>query len=147
VIRATAAGFGIVFGFVLSWTGLADPSFIHKMLSLQTAYPYLLMATSIALTLTATRLLARGRAHAVLTHEPVQWSTLKPERRHVIGGSLFGLGWAMSSACPGPVAAQLGQGFGWGLCTALGIFVGVRVFLRREVAEAHQQTGLAPQAP
>jgi len=112
VIRATAAGFGVVFGFVLSWTGLADPSFIHKMLSLQTAYPYLLMATSIALTLTATRLLARGRAHALLTHEPVRWSTLKPERRHVIGGSLFGLGWAMSSACPGPVAAQLGQGFG-----------------------------------
>jgi uncharacterized membrane protein YedE/YeeE len=147
VIRATAAGFGVVFGFVLSWTGLADPSFIHKMLSLQTAYPYLLMATSIALTLAATRLLARGRAHAVLTHEPVQWSTLKPERRHVIGGSLFGLGWAMSSACPGPVAAQLGQGFGWGLCTALGIFVGVRVFLRREVAQAHRQTGLAPQAP
>jgi uncharacterized protein len=147
VIRATAAGFGVLFGFVLSWTGLADPSFIHKMLSLQTAYPYLLMATSIALTLTATRLLARGRARAVLTHEPVQWSTLKPERRHVIGGSLFGLGWAMSSACPGPVAAQLGQGFGWGLCTALGIFVGVRVFLRREVAQAHQQTGLAPQAP
>ena len=145
MIRATAVAFGIVFGFVLSWTGLADPSFIHKMLSLQTAYPYLLMATSIALTLTATRLLAGGRARALLTHEPVRWSTLEPERRHVIGGRLFGLGWAMSSACPGPVAAQLGQGFGWGLCTAL--FVGVRVFLRREVARERQQTGLAPQAP
>jgi uncharacterized membrane protein YedE/YeeE len=147
VIRSTAAAFGVVFGFVLSWAGLADPSFIHKMLSLQTAYPYLLMATSIALTLTATRLLARGRARALLTHEPVRWSTLKPERRHVIGGSMFGLGWAMSSACPGPVAAQLGQGFGWGLCTALGIFVGVRIYLRREVAQAHQHAGLAPQAP
>jgi len=50
VIRATAAAFGVVFGFALSWTGLADPSFIHKMLSPQTAYPYLLMATSVALT-------------------------------------------------------------------------------------------------
>ena len=147
MIRATAASFGVVFGFVLSWTGLADPSFIHKMLSLQTAYPYLLMATSIALTLTATRLLTRNRARALLTHEPVRWSTIEPERRHVIGGSLFGLGWAMSSACPGPVAAQLGQGFGWGICTALGIFVGVRIYLRGEVARARQQTGLAPQAP
>ena len=131
---------------MLSWTGLADPSFIHKMLSLQTAYPYLLMATSIALTLTATRVLAQRHARALLTHEPVRWSTLKPERRHVMGGSLFGLGWAMSSACPGPVAAQLGQGFGWGICTALGIFVGVRIYLRRELADAREQTGLAAQA-
>jgi uncharacterized membrane protein YedE/YeeE len=136
VIRAAAAGFGVVFGFVLSWTGLADPSFIHAMLSLQTAYPYLLMATSIALTIGATRLLARGGARAVLTGEPVRWSTLRPERRHVVGGALFGVGWAMSSACPGPVAAQLGQGFGWGLCTATGIFLGVRIYLRREAARA-----------
>lgn len=147
MIRAASVAFGVVFGFVLSWTGLADPSFIHRMLSLQTAYPYLLMATSIALTLTATRPLARRQAHALLTREPVRWSTLKPERRHVVGGGLFGLGWAMSSACPGPVAAQLGQGFGWGICTALGIFVGVRVFLRREAARAGQRTALATQTP
>jgi uncharacterized membrane protein YedE/YeeE len=147
MIRAAAVAFGVVFGFVLSWTGLADPSFIHRMLSLQTAYPYLLMTTSIGLTLAATRLLARLHARALLTHEPVRWSTLKPERHHVVGGGLFGLGWAMSSACPGPVAAQLGQGFGWGICTALGIFVGVRIYLRREVARARRQTGLVPQAP
>jgi hypothetical protein len=39
VIRAASVAFGVVFGFVLSWTGLADPSFIHRMLSLRTAYP------------------------------------------------------------------------------------------------------------
>ena len=33
------------------------------------------------------------------------------------------------------------------LGTALGIFLGVRIFLRREVVHARQQTGLAPQAP
>jgi len=133
MIRAASVAFGVVFGFVLSWTGLADPS-------------YLLMATSIALTLAATRLLARRNVRALLTREPVRWSALKPERRHVVGGGLFGLGWAMSSACPGPVAAQLGQGFGWGLCTAVGIFLGVRIFLRREAAQAGQRAELATQA-
>ena len=31
------------------------------------------------------------------------------ERRHVVGSVLFGLGWAVADACPGPVLAQLGQ--------------------------------------
>ena len=31
--------------------------------------------------------------------------------RYIIGGSLFGLGWALVGACPGPMFALLGAGF------------------------------------
>jgi uncharacterized membrane protein YedE/YeeE len=30
---------------------------------------------------------------------------------NVIGGTMFGLGWAITGACPGPLFAQIGSGF------------------------------------
>jgi uncharacterized membrane protein YedE/YeeE len=130
-VRALAAGFGVAFGFLLGWTGFSDPSFIHRMLSLQTAYPYLVMATSIGLSLPVTILLRR--------RAPRTWSRCRPERRHVVGSVVFGLGWAIAATCPGPVAAQLGQGFAWSLCTVAGIVIGIRLYLWRQDAAARER--------
>ena len=32
--------------------------------------------------------------------------------RYLIGGTIFGLGWAMTGACPGPMYTLIGGGFG-----------------------------------
>ena len=34
-------------------------------------------------------------------------------KRHLLAGSIFGLGWALMGACPGPMFVLLGQGFGF----------------------------------
>ena len=51
-----------------------------------------------------------------------------PKRRlhvgTVVGGVLFGIGWAVSGACPGAAFAQLGQGKLWALATLAGIVIG-----------------------
>jgi uncharacterized membrane protein YedE/YeeE len=31
--------------------------------------------------------------------------------RYLLGGSIFGLGWALSGACPGPMVVNIGYGF------------------------------------
>ena len=147
-IRVVSAAFGVAFGFLLSWGKLTDPEVIGRMLRLESAYVYLVMASAIAVGFVGVRLLRRAHARAVLTGEPVRWSTRKPQPRHVYGSALFGIGWAISDACPGPIAAQLGQGFGWSLFTAAGMVGGVLLFLRREepVAEEKPQqatSGLA----
>jgi uncharacterized protein len=49
------------------------------------------------------------------------------QRRHVTGSVLFGLGWAITNACPGPIAAQLGQGLWWGSLTFVGFLLGARL--------------------
>jgi uncharacterized protein len=131
-IRVASAGFGVVFGVLLSWSQLTNPNVIRNALQLEDPYMYLLMASGVAVGFVGVRLLRRFRARAVLTGEPVSWSTVRPERRHVVGSVLFGLGWAISDACPGPIVAQVGQGFGWALVTAAGVVGGVLIYLRRE---------------
>ena len=47
---------------------------------------------------------------------------------------MFGTGWALSGACPGPVATQLGQGVAWSLFTIAGIVTGIVLYKRRQAA-------------
>ena len=60
----------------------------------------------------------------------MQWETVKPERRHVVGSVLFGIGWGVAGTCPGPIATQLGQGIAWGIPTTVGLIGGILLFLR-----------------
>jgi hypothetical protein len=129
-VRVTAVGLGLAFGFVLAWSGMTDPDLIRRMLLLEDAYFFLVMFSSMAVAFTGVRILRRRGARALLTGEPVSWTTNRPARRHVTGSVLFGVGWATSLSCPGPIAAQLGQGMLWSLCTITGIGAGILAHAR-----------------
>ena len=135
-VRAAAIMLGAVFGFALAWSGLTDPDSIRRMLLLEDAYFFLVMCSSMAVAFTGVRLLRARRARALFTGETLSWSTGRPERRHVIGSVLFGLGWATSLSCPGPIAAQLGQGVLWSLCTITGIGLGLVLHARLREQES-----------
>jgi hypothetical protein len=96
---------------------------------------YLLMGGAVTVAFVGARLL-RGR-RALLTGEPIGWSTTRPTRSHLVGSVLFGIGWGISEACPGPTAAQLGAGRALALAVAAGVLVGVR--LQPRLARAAEQ--------
>jgi uncharacterized membrane protein YedE/YeeE len=48
----------------------------------------------------------------------------------VAGSLLFGIGWGVTGACPGPIATQLGQGIAWGVPTTAGLVLGIVLFRR-----------------
>jgi uncharacterized membrane protein YedE/YeeE len=85
-------------------------------------------------------LLRRARARAVLTGEPVAWSREPPRRPHVVGSVIFGVGWALADACPGPIATQVGQGVLWSLFTITGVVAGI-VLAQRAGASAREGAG------
>lgn len=122
--RLVSALFGVAFGAVLAWAQLTDPERIRQMLLLEDAHYYLVMATAFAVGTVGTQLLRRRGAHALVTGDRVAVDVSPLERRHVTGSVLFGLGWAVTNACPGPIAAQLGQGLWWSLVTLLGFLIG-----------------------
>jgi len=47
---------------------------------------------------------------------------------NVIGGLIFGLGWAITGACPGPLFAQIGSGFLVIMVTLLSAIAGTFVY-------------------
>lgn len=139
--RLVAAVFGAGFGGVLAWAQLTDPDRIRQMLLLEDAHYYLMMATAFAVGTLGIRLLLRRRALALVTGEPVSVDSFPVERRHVTGSVLFGLGWAVTNACPGPIAAQLGQGLWWSLLTLAGFLLGAS--LHATLAERAVARGVA----
>ena len=140
-IRAASVAFGIAFGFLLSWGRLTSPDAIRRMLLLEDGYFWWMFFAAVAVAFTGCRLLRALRFRAVLTGEPVRWTTLRPERRHVVGAATFSLGWSIADTCPGPVAAQLGQGLVWSLFTILGVGIGISLYFRRQ-----RQRAAAPEA-
>jgi uncharacterized membrane protein YedE/YeeE len=146
-VRAAAAGFGAVFGFAISWGQFTHPDRIRDMLLLNDAYMYLMLGTAVAIGLIGTRMLLRLRARALITGNLIRWETTRPQRAHVVGAAIFGLGWSVSDSCPGPIAAQIAQGFEWSLFTAAGVGLGVLAYLvrqeRREGAAARGRRAVA----
>ena len=123
---------GLVFGVTLSWTGLSDPDVIRGALLFHEAYLYFFFASAVLVATLGVHLLRRLRTRALLTGERVDWRPEPPHRRHVVGSVLFGGGWALADACPGPIATQVGQGIVWSLFTIAGVVAGIWLFLRRQ---------------
>ena len=121
---------GVVFGVTLSWTGMSSPEVLREALLLDNAYLYLFFASAVATSTLGLWLLRRARARALLTGERVGWVREAPRRNHVVGSVLFGVGWAVADACPGPIATQVGQGVLWSLFTIAGVVAGIALAQR-----------------
>ena len=137
-MRAAGLLIGIGFGFVLGWSRLTDYDVIHEMLMLHKFDVFLMMGSAVATAAVAARLLRACGARSLVGGAPIAWNIAAPTRNHLTGSLLFGIGWAVSGTCPGPVAAQLGRGQLAALFTLAGIFCGVALFgylkRRREAA-------------
>ena len=134
--RLIAIGFGMVFGFAISWGQFTNPDRLREMLLLEDPYLYLMIATAVTIGFVGVRVLRRLQVRALLTGTPIAWSTTRPERRHVVGAAIFGIGWAVTDSCPAPIAGQLAQGVLWSLFTIAGVMLGIALFFRRR--EAHE---------
>lgn len=142
--RGAGAAVGVVFGFVLTWSGMADPDVIREALILEDSYLYLMFASAVATATVGLRALRAVRRRALLNDAELTWSSEPPQRRHVSGALLFGVGWGVAAACPGPIATQIGQGVPWAVFTLAGVALGIWVFLRRSAIETEPASRPAP---
>jgi uncharacterized membrane protein YedE/YeeE len=138
------AAIGVVFGIVISWSGMASPEIIRHALLLEQSYLFLMFASAVATASLGLALLRRRERTALLTGEQLSYVRDDIQRRHIVGSLTFGIGWAISDACPAPIAAQIGQGIPWAVFTLTGVAFGVWLFLRRGATETEPAADAAP---
>jgi uncharacterized membrane protein YedE/YeeE len=116
--------FGAGFGFVLAAANLHEYATIHAMLSLEEFDVFLLMGGAIGVSLPLLWLLERRGTTTVLGGR-LSLSQSKVKKENVVGGALFGIGWAVSGTCPAPALVMLASGAGLAAVTIVGLFVGL----------------------
>jgi hypothetical protein len=102
---------GLAFGFLLTKSEAISWFRIQEMFRLESIHMYGLLFSAIGVALVATRVIRAIGARA-LSGEPVALppKTLGRGTRYWAGGTMFGLGWAITGACPGPLFALVGAG-------------------------------------
>lgn len=125
---------GVVFGFALSRSGPSDYDLIRALFSGKDFTIALVIGTAVVTAAIGMKLLAlmgnRGFRGEMISIKKVPLS-----RFTLVGGILFGIGWALSGACPGTLLAQIGEGKILGLFTALGLVAGTYAYAL--IAEKH----------
>jgi uncharacterized membrane protein YedE/YeeE len=116
---------GLLFGFVLSRAGATRFDAIQQMFLLEDLHLVGVILVAIAATAIGYLLFRRGTLR-VRSGEPASLEPKPMQRGLLLGGLLFGAGWAISGACPGTALAQLGEGTISGAITLAGILLGTR---------------------
>ena len=118
---------GTYFGVVLTKSEVVSWFRIQSMFRFEEAHMYLIIASAVAVGVVSVWLF-KQLGQKDIYHEHVELAPKPFHKGIVIGGTLFGLGWAITGACPGPIYAQLGSGEYLALLTFIGAFVGAYLY-------------------
>jgi len=102
---------GLLFGITLIKAEVVSWFRIQEMFRFQGFHMFGIFATALPVAIITTQLIKRFQVRT-LRGEPISIppKTLGTGRRYILGGITFGLGWALTGACPGPLFALLGSG-------------------------------------
>ena len=100
---------GIIFGIVFVKAEIISWFRIQEMFRLQSFHMYGVIGSAIAVGMLSVYIIKKFNIKTI-NGEPITFQPKKFNKGQIYGGLLFGLGWAMTGACPGPLFAQLGTG-------------------------------------
>lgn len=101
---------GIVFGIVFVKAEIVSWFRIQEMFRLQSFFMYGVIGTAVMVGMLSVWLIKRFNIQT-LSSEDVKLDDKTFSKGQIYGGLLFGVGWAITGACPGPLFAQIGSGF------------------------------------
>lgn len=122
-MRWTGLGVGVVFGFLLTGSGLGDYHTIHEGLLLRDGYIYWMMAATVGTAAIGIALLRRVGRTAF--GGPLAVPRTPVRRENLYGGALFGVGFGVGATCPGITVSAVATGSWYGLVVLAGILAGL----------------------
>jgi len=100
---------GIFFGIILIKSEVISWFRIQEMFRLQSFHMFGVMGTAVVTGMISILIIKKFRLKTI-NNQPIFLTTKKFQKGNIYGGLLFGFGWALTGACPGPLFAQVGSG-------------------------------------
>jgi hypothetical protein len=118
---------GILFGVALTKGEAISWFRIQEMFHFQSIHMYGIFMTAVPVGALSLMLMKKFDLRSV-DGEPIVYPKKHYHHGVVIGGLIFGFGWALTGACPGPLYAQIGAGYAITLVTFLSAVLGTWVY-------------------
>ncbi|NNK11226.1 MAG: YeeE/YedE family protein [Flavobacteriaceae bacterium] len=101
---------GVFFGIVLVKSEAVSWYRIYEMFQFQSFHMYGIIGSAIAVGIAAIWFIKKSKLSSI-EGRPIEIPAKdKSIARYLIGGSIFGLGWGLAGACPGPMYILVGTG-------------------------------------
>jgi uncharacterized membrane protein YedE/YeeE len=118
---------GIFFGIVLVKAEVISWFRIQEMFRLESFHMYGIIGSAVVVGALSVFLIKKFKIKTIYGEEII-FHPKKFNKGQIFGGLLFGLGWAITGACPGPLFAQIGAGATVVVVTLLSAIVGTWVY-------------------
>ena len=103
---------GIIFGIIMAKSEAISWYRIQEMFRFQSFHMYGIIGTAVVVGVLAHLLIKRSKARDIDGQPIVVKDKAKTWTRYILGGTIFGIGWALTGACPGPIFVSFGYGYG-----------------------------------
>ncbi|MBC7865607.1 MAG: YeeE/YedE family protein [Bacteroidia bacterium] len=118
---------GTIFGIILTKSEALSWFRIQEMFRFQSFHMYGIMGCAVFTGMISVFLIKKFKVKS-FSGEEIKIENKKFSKGNIIGGLMFGIGWALTGACPGPLYALIGSGVGVVAVVLLSAILGVYVF-------------------
>ena len=118
---------GILFGIILVKAEVISWFRIQEMFRLQSFHMYGVIGSAVVVGIISIFLIKKIKVKSI-DGETIKLESKKFNKGQIYGGLTFGLGWAITGACPGPLFAQIGTGASVIIVTLFSAIAGTWVY-------------------
>jgi hypothetical protein len=118
---------GIFFGITLVKAEIISWFRIQEMFRFQSFHMYGVIGSAVIVGALSVALIKKFKIKTIYG-EPIQIHDKTFNKGQIIGGLIFGLGWGITGACPGPLYAQIGSGASVIVITLISAILGTWVY-------------------
>lgn len=118
---------GLLFGIVFIKAEIISWYRIQEMFRFQSFHMYGVIGSAVIVGIISVFLIKKLNIKTIYD-EKIEFHDKKFNKGQIIGGLIFGLGWAITGACPGPIFAQIGNGVPVMIVTLFFAIIGTWVY-------------------